>query len=307
MSRNRDALWACQVVLSAALAAAVAGCALNRPHVKSLRDRDASRIVLDDVILTTVSALNALPARCGPTFDHRVRGEEFRVYQVVGIVARAKRERDRDIHIVLEEPDDRGVTFIAREEVSDASTYRKKYCTPTVPPFPSGITIGIGYDCRFVRRDDLLADWGDVLPVFMIERLETALGRIGSPALRDQMAGVVVPLGAAMRVFAQRSLPKYLEQTRIIYPQVADDVLTAAQRTALVSLVYNRGTDLTGDRRREMRSIREWLALGQIDRVADEFESMIRLWNAATAPGLILRRQAEATLWRSGFGALLLE
>ena len=84
MSRNRDALWACQVVLSAALAATVAGCALNRPHVKSLRDRDSSRIALDDVILTTVSALNALPARCGPTFDHRVRDEEFRVYQVVG-------------------------------------------------------------------------------------------------------------------------------------------------------------------------------------------------------------------------------
>jgi GH24 family phage-related lysozyme (muramidase) len=200
-----------------------------------------------------------------------------------------------------------GVTFIAREEVCDASTYRKKYCTPTVPPFPSGITIGIGYDCRFVRRDDLLADWGDVLPVLMIEKLEAALGRIGSTALRDQLTGVVVPLGAAMRVFAQRSLPKYFEQTRIIYPQVADDVLTTAQRTALVSLVYNRGPDLTGDRRREMRSIREWLALGEIDRVAGEFESMTRLWNAATAPGLIRRRQAEATLWRSGFPELLLE
>ena len=131
MSRNRAALWACQVVLSAALAATVAGCALNRPHVKSLRERDASRIALDDVILTTVSALDALPARCGPTFDHRVRDEEFRVYQVVGIVARAKRERDRDIHIVLEEPDDRGKSMIVESDVPDfrgnaASPYRER-------------------------------------------------------------------------------------------------------------------------------------------------------------------------------------
>ncbi len=131
MSRNPGALWARQVALSAALAATAAGCALGRSHVKSLRDRDASLIALDDVNPTTVSALNALPARCGPTFDRRVRDEEFRVYQVVGIILRAKRERDRDIHIVLEDPDDRGKRVIVESDDPDfrgntASPYRDR-------------------------------------------------------------------------------------------------------------------------------------------------------------------------------------
>ena len=131
MSGTRDALWARQILLSAALAATAAGCALGRPHVKSLRDRDASRVVLDNVIPTTISALNALPARCSPTFDHRVRDEEFHVYQIVGIVARAKREPDRDIHIVLEDPDDRGKRVIVESDDPDfrgnaASPYRDR-------------------------------------------------------------------------------------------------------------------------------------------------------------------------------------
>jgi hypothetical protein len=81
-----------------------AGCALNRSDVKSLRDRDASRIRLDTPIETTVAALNAIPAHCGPAMNHRVREEEFHVYEVIGRIARAKRERDHDIHIVLEDP-----------------------------------------------------------------------------------------------------------------------------------------------------------------------------------------------------------
>ena len=83
-----------------------AGCGLTRSHVKGLRDDDASRIQLDRVIPTTVAALNALPSHCGPSRDHRIRDEEFQVYQVVGLIVRVKREHDHDIHIVLEDPDD---------------------------------------------------------------------------------------------------------------------------------------------------------------------------------------------------------
>src|SRR4051812_39264276 len=95
------------VVASAAVAAlAAAGCAVNRSKVKSLRDDDAARIPLDAVIETSVAALNALPAHCGLTGDHRVRDEDSHVYKVVGRFARVGRERDHDIHIVLEAPAD---------------------------------------------------------------------------------------------------------------------------------------------------------------------------------------------------------
>jgi hypothetical protein len=91
--------------LSVSCAVFAVGCALNRSHVKSLRDDDADRVRFETVIPTTVAALNAIPSHCGPARDHRVRDEEFHVYEVVGRIARVKREPDRDIHIVLEDPD----------------------------------------------------------------------------------------------------------------------------------------------------------------------------------------------------------
>jgi len=200
-----------------------------------------------------------------------------------------------------------GVTFIAREEVSDATAYQRRFQMPTCPPSPSGVTIGIGYDCRFVGRSEFEADWDDLLPAAAVAQLVPVLGKEGTPGLLGPLSNVVVPLVAAMRVFTRRSLPKHFARTRSIYPQVEGDALTAAQRTALVSLVYNRGTDLAGDRRREMRAIRDLLAAGRVDDVAEQFESMTRLWDPATTGGLIKRRLAEATLWHSGFAPLQLE
>jgi hypothetical protein len=118
-------------VLSVALAVLAAGCALSRAQVKSLRDRDASRIQLETVIQTTVTALNTLRSQCGPATDHRVREEEFRVYEVVGRVARVKRERDHDIHIVLADPEDPRERLIVESDDPDfrgnaVSPYREK-------------------------------------------------------------------------------------------------------------------------------------------------------------------------------------
>jgi len=120
-----------RVVLAVGFAVFTAGCALSRSHVKSLRDRDAGRIQLDTVIQTTVTALNAVRPRCGPATDHRVREEEFRVYEVVGRVARVKRERDHDIHIVLMDPEDPRQRLVVESDDPDfrgnaVSPYREK-------------------------------------------------------------------------------------------------------------------------------------------------------------------------------------
>jgi len=106
-----------------------------------------------------------------------------------------------------------------------------------------------------------------------------------------------------MKVFIDRTLPEFLGKTRSIYPEV--DALPRAQATSLVSLVYNRGTDLSGDRRREMRAIRDRLAAGDLESVASEIDAMERLWPPQS--GLVRRRRDEARLWRSGFAALQLE
>jgi hypothetical protein len=202
-----------------------------------------------------------------------------------------------------------GVTFVARAEVTDATLYARKYQAPCCPPRPSGITIGIGYDCAFVTPSELRADWGGVLSPQMLDGLIAVCGKEGSSTLQEQVKDVVVPLPAAMKVFANRSLALFLKRTRAIYPQV--DQLSPARRTALVSLVYNRGARLEDrearQERREMRVIRDLLAQGRFDQVAGQFEAMTRLWDPAKVAGLIQRRRNEAKLWNEGFAALSLE
>jgi hypothetical protein len=98
----RDVRRICiRIGLASACATFALGCAVNRAQVKSLRDSTAGRIQFDAVVDTTISALNAIAARCGPAGNRRVRDEELHVYRVAGIITRVKRERDHDIHIVL--------------------------------------------------------------------------------------------------------------------------------------------------------------------------------------------------------------
>jgi GH24 family phage-related lysozyme (muramidase) len=203
-----------------------------------------------------------------------------------------------------------GVTFIARQEVTDASRYRQSLERPCWPDANSGITIGIGYDCSAVTPDQLRSDWRGQLGADALTQLCGAARRVGSDALVTQLNSVVIPLVAAMRVFTATSLPKYLSDARSAFPQI--DQLPPAQRTALVSLVYNRGARLTDRRpdkrdREEMRNIRSLLAVGDLGAVPAQFESMTRLWDPAKDAGIIRRRSDEAALWRSGFTAVKLE
>jgi peptidoglycan hydrolase-like protein with peptidoglycan-binding domain len=203
-----------------------------------------------------------------------------------------------------------GVTFIARAEVSGPQEYRRLYRRPTWPSAGSGITIGIGYDLQFVSRDQLAADWQNQLPAEAIARLAEAVGRVGSPALLDRVRDVDVPLPGAFSAFIERLLPAFLQQTRSVYPQV--DGLPPERRTALVSLVYNRGPGLQDrdparEDRREMRAIRDLLDAGRTDAVSDQIDAMARLWDPVKVPGLIKRRHDEARLWRASFAALQLD
>src|SRR5262245_43780656 len=155
-----------------------------------------------------------------------------------------------------------GVTFIARLEIGSPREYHQMYRRPEWPGETSGITIGIGYDLKFVTRAQFEADWAGV-PAATVNRLVPCFCATGSDALRNSLTDLDFPFEFAMKVFTDRTLPLFLDKTRSIYPQV--DNLPRARKTALVSLVYNRGTDLDGDRRREMRAIRDRLAAGDFD------------------------------------------
>ncbi len=198
-----------------------------------------------------------------------------------------------------------GVSFIGREEVAGPAEYRRQYSHPIWPTKPSGITIGIGYDLIAVSKSKLAADWGDVLDQDAFDRLALLVGVAGTAKRLASVADIEIPLPSAVPVFLKRMLPDHIKKTRTAYPSL--DTLPAARRSALISLVFNRGNDLKGDRRREMKTIRDLLAAGgDLSPVADQLDAMTRLWNPATEGGLIKRRHREAVLWRSGFEALQL-
>jgi hypothetical protein len=201
-----------------------------------------------------------------------------------------------------------GVTFVGREEVSSPAQYRSKYLRPLLPPAPSGITIGIGYDLKFSSRAKLDVDWGNLLSTQEKNRLGQVCGVTGTAALLQQVRDIEIPLPVAMRVFLGCMMPEHVGHTRRIYPQL--DQLEPARRTALISLVFNRGAQLQDepgkDRRREMRQIQALLAANKLDAVGEQIRSMKRLWHPDVAQGLIDRREHEAMLWSGGFAALQL-
>jgi hypothetical protein len=118
-------------VIPVALAVLAAGCAITRPQVKGLRDPEAHKIQFDAPISTTIQALNVIAPHCGPARDHRMRPEEFRVYEVVGRITRVKHEPDHDIHVVLQDLEDPQAYIVTESDDANAggnvaSPYRGK-------------------------------------------------------------------------------------------------------------------------------------------------------------------------------------
>lgn len=190
------------------------------------------------------------------------------------------------------------VTFIVTEEIGGRSFYERHAAVPHFPGVKSGVTIGIGYDLRFHAAADLERDWGGELTMDAIAKLKPHVGKKGSKAAVDTLKSIQIPFVSAWRVFVADSLPKYVDKTRKAFPGF--DGLPPLARGMLVSLVYNRGAGMKGDSRREMRAIRDHIAASRNDLVADEFESMTRLWPGNK--GLIARRNKEAALWREAIG-----
>lgn len=193
------------------------------------------------------------------------------------------------------------IDLIVAEEVSSQATYQKLYQHPEWPGGASGVTIGIGYDCGYSTPDQIMADWSDQLPDPMVHALITVAGIHGSPARAEAAhlhGTVTVPWDAAMAVFLKRDMPKW--EGIVMHALPNTDQLSADSFGALVSLTYNRGPSFTtpGDRYREMRDIRQLMALRMYDNIPDEFRSMKRLW--PTVLGLRLRRDHEAALFERG-------
>lgn len=182
--------------------------------------------------------------------------------------------------------------------------YNKRLKKPTWPGASSGVTIGIGYDLGYNSKTQFTKDWKKHLSKEDFKSLEGTLKIKGTNAkgLIKGVKHIEIPWEAAEEVFKNSTLPRFMKLTRQAFPGV--ERLHPDVYGALVSLVFNRGSSMTGNRRSEMRNIRNVIKKSYDDpkiqdKIASEIEQMKRLWEGKGLDGLLTRRDAEASLIRN--------
>lgn len=181
-------------------------------------------------------------------------------------------------------------------EVSSETVYQKKYQKPIWPGGESGITIGIGYDLGFNSAADIRNSWGNWIAAAQLNTLITAAEKKGQIAKNylEHTQSVNIPYQVAMAVFYQDTLPSYARRTKKAFPMIAK--LPPDAQGALLSLVYNRGESTKGPTRIEMLNIVDLVAQQNLKGIAQEIRRMKRLWEGKNLPGLLDRREKEATM-----------
>lgn len=195
------------------------------------------------------------------------------------------------------------LNFIVTFEVSSRKRYERKYKSPVWPGGHSGVTLGFGYDLAHQTFEEIAEDWAALGPD-AITLLQAAQGLRGddarahfrrAPTLKD----LLVTWEQAMAVYRRASLPKYARMTAAAFPSSHD--LHGHAFGALVSLVFNRGAGMRGDRRREMRAIQALCRERRYGEIPAQLRAMSRIWRGTrNAKGLIRRREAEAALFERG-------
>lgn len=192
--------------------------------------------------------------------------------------------------------DPRAVALIVRYEITSPDYYAQRLQRPIWPGESSGVTWGVGYDGGHQTRARIAADW-DAHPAVL--RLVETSGITGPPAraVAAQLRDVATPYPMAEQVFAESTLPAYHALAARTFRDGWDRLPPTAQGS-LTATVYNRGVAMAGDRRREMRVLRDvCVPAGDCACMAAQYRSMPRLWaGTAVADGLRARYEATARL-----------
>jgi len=172
----------------------------------------------------------------------------------------------------------------------------------------SGVTIGIGYDLGTVSLSEFTEDWKNMLPRSDFCRLAETIGFSGSRAKEacQHLGDIKISRMAAVTVFNTSTVPHFWKETLLAFPGA--QLLPSDVQGALLSLVYNRGAAMQGDRRKEMRDIRDAVArlsnpvdpavLKEVlQSIVAALKSMTRLWPSTS--GVYKHRLAEAALVQS--------
>ncbi len=193
----------------------------------------------------------------------------------------------------------KGIDLLVEFEISSETYYNRRLRHPVWPGGASGITIGIGYDLGYNSPAQIRREWQGRIADRELEALQAVARKRGDEAraLLDTVGWVDVPLEAARKVFFTSTLPKYALMTREAYPGV--EKLPADAQAMLLSLVYNRGTRMSGSSRREMKEIQDLVPRADLAAIALQVRAMKRLWDKQALAGLHTRRDKEAAMIES--------
>lgn len=177
------------------------------------------------------------------------------------------------------------------------STYNKKYSKPVVPApdtTDSGITVGIGYDCGQYSAAKILKDWSSVIPLDHAKALAKTFGLKKQKAVQalDSVKHISIPIDCALQVFYNNTIFSFAKEAVKIYPNLPNT--HPVEQSVIVSIVYNRGAGLIGERRKEMRQLVTDIKNDNDSDMANTILAMCRLW--PNVAGLLKRRKAEAAL-----------
>ena len=197
----------------------------------------------------------------------------------------------------------KSLDLILEFEVGGGEPYYNKFLkNPAWPGEQSGVTIGVGYDLGYVNKTEFTNDWKD-LPQKDFDRLYKVVGIKGIAAknLIRELRDISIPWDLALKVFNNKTVTKFYNLTQQTFPNF--DNLPEDAKGGLVSLVFNRGNALQGDRRREMKLIRDGMKLVSVydqkalSFIANQIRNMKRIWiGGSIEKGMSRRRDAEAKL-----------
>ena len=197
----------------------------------------------------------------------------------------------------------KSLDLILEFEVGGGENYYNKFLkSPVWPGEQSGVTIGVGYDLGYVNKAEFSEDWKD-LPKDIFDRLYKVVGIKGYNAknLIRGLKDITIPWELSLQVFNNKTVTKFYNLTQQTFPNF--DKMPEDAKGGLVSLVFNRGAALEGDRRREMKLIRDGMKITNtfdqkaLTFIANQIRNMKRIWTGGSIEkGMSRRRDAEAKL-----------
>jgi len=198
-------------------------------------------------------------------------------------------------------PSPNALNLLLKYEVGGGQKYYEKYLSKfTWPGGASGPTIAIGIDCGYYSKEEL-GELFSFLPKDQLKAIQGAPNKIGESGKEYtkilRSCGIEIDWKKALHLFETYTWPKFTKLAEKTFPGLME--LHPDAYGAIVSLVFNRGTSLSGDKRLEMRNIKVLVPKKDYSKIAYELRSMKRLWKNKNLDGLIERREAEAKLIES--------